>query len=67
MEVLKVVSKVGNAITYHFTDGSAGVWDLVKDQRGFLSVGPAHTLTTEQHLAVSNYNAQAEKPEGGWL
>lgn len=67
MKVKRVVSKVGNQITYEFTDGSTGVLEVSKDARGFMKFGEGHTLTPVQFLVVSTFNAVADRPDGGWL
>lgn len=68
--MLKVVAlsfTAPDCVNYRFSDGSVGVWQIVKDRRGFISAGPLETLTAAQRLAVAEYNAVANKPDGGWL
>jgi hypothetical protein len=67
LRVKNVVEKKGNAITYVFSDNSVGTLDMTKDGRGFLKFGPSHTLSQEQFLAASTFNAEDNKPNGGWL
>lgn len=66
LTVLEVLQHVDGATTYRFSDNSVGTHQTVKDGR-FLKAGPLDTLNAAQLQAVSNFNAQANKPDGGWL
>jgi hypothetical protein len=67
LTVVQVVSFVDGAATYRFSDGSTGVHQNIYRDGRFLRVGPLDTLNAAQLQAVSNFNAQANKPDGGWL
>lgn len=67
LKVSKVLWYVDGATAYEFSDGSVGTHQTVKDSRGYLKAGPLDTLNAAQLVAVSNFNAQANKPDGGWL
>lgn len=67
LTVTEVVSFRDNAVTYRFSDGTMGTHQTIKDRRGFMEAGPLDTLNAAQLVAVSNYNAQAQKPDGGHL
>lgn len=67
LKVRKVISHVDGVTLYEFSDGSQGAHQTVKDGRGFMQAGPLDTLNAAQLSAVSDYNAQANKPDGGWL
>lgn len=67
LKVVAVSFTSPDCVNYRFSDGSVGVWQIVKDQRGFIEAGPLDNLTAAQRLAVSQYNEQANKPDGGWL
>ena len=67
LKVRKVVSHINGVTLYEFSDGSQAAHQTLKDSRGFLKAGPLDTLNAAQLSAVSDYNAQANKPNGGWL
>jgi hypothetical protein len=67
LTVVEVVSFKDNAVTYLFSDGTTATHQTLKDSRGFMKAGPLDTLNSKQLLAVSKFNEQANKPNGGWL